>query len=51
MESKAHKVSINSTQNIIIILEGEVPEWSNGAVSKIAVGPWGPPGVRIPPSP
>ncbi len=28
-----------------------MPEWSNGAVSKIAVGFHAPPGVRIPPSP
>ena len=28
-----------------------MPEWSNGAVSKIAVGFYAPPGVQIPPSP
>ena len=31
-------------------INGEVPEWLNGIVSKTIVGS-GPPGVRIPPSP
>ena len=43
---RRHQLSFPGVSNT----EGEVPEWSNGAVSKTvdrASGPW----VRIPPSP